>query len=124
MTLLNNIQSKGSITRDEYKTFLTLLNPFAPHITEELWVENGFGGMLNETKWPQYDEAKCVDASIEIVVQINGKIKARLNVPADISAPDAISLAKSQDAIEREVSGKNIIKELYVPKKLVNIVVK
>ncbi len=124
MTLLNNIQSKGSITRDEYKTFLTLLNPFAPHITEELWVENGFSGMLNETKWPQYDEAKCVDASVEIVVQINGKIKARLNVPAEISAPDAIALAKSQDAILKEVSGKNIIKELYVPKKLVNIVVK
>jgi len=124
MTLLNNIQSKGSITRDEYKTFITLLNPFAPHITEELWVENGFEGMLNETKWPEFDEAKCVDASVEIVVQINGKIKARLNVPADISAPDAIALAKEQTNVMNEITGKNIIKELYVPKKLVNIVVK
>ena len=124
MTLLNSIQSKGSITRDEYKTFITLLNPFAPHITEELWVENGFDGMLNETKWPAFDEAKCVDASVEIVVQINGKIKARLNVPAEISAPDAIALAKSQEAVIKEISDKNIIKELYVPKKLVNIVVK
>ncbi len=124
MTLLNNIQSKGSITRDEYKTFITLLNPFAPHITEELWVENGFDGMLNETKWPEFDEAKCVDASVEIVVQINGKIKARLNVPAEISSADAIALAKEQENVIKEISGKNIIKELYVPKKLVNIVVK
>jgi len=124
MTLLNNIQSKGSITRDEYKTFLTLLNPFAPHITEELWVENGYDGMLNETKWPVYDETKCVDATVEIVVQINGKIKARLNVPAEITAPDAIALAKEQENVIKEISGKNIIKELYVPKKLVNIVVK
>lgn len=124
MTLLNNIQSKGSITRDEYKTFITLLNPFAPHITEELWTANGFEGMLNETKWPVFDEAKCVDSSVEIVVQINGKIKARLNVPAEISSNDAIALAKEQESVKAAVSGKNIIKELYVPKKLVNIVVK
>jgi len=124
MSLLNTIQSSGKITRDEYKTFITLLNPFAPHITEELWVECGFEGMLNQTKWPEYDEAKCVDATVEIVVQINGKIRARLNVPADISAPDAIALAKAENAVSAEISGKNIIKELYVPKKLVNIVVK
>ena len=124
MSLLNTIQASGKITKDEYKTFITLLNPFAPHITEELWVECGFEGMLNETKWPEYDEAKCVDAAVEIVVQINGKIRARLNVPADISAPDAIALAKSEEAVSAEISGKNIIKELYVPKKLVNIVVK
>ena len=124
MSLLNTIQASGKITKDEYKTFITLLNPFAPHITEELWVECGFEGMLNETKWPEFDEAKCVDAAVEIVVQINGKIRARLNVPADISAPDAIALAKSEEAVSAEISGKNIIKELYVPKKLVNIVVK
>ena len=124
MSLLNTVQSSGKITRDEYKTFIILLNPFAPHITEELWTLNGFAGMLNETKWPEFDEAKCVDASVEIVVQINGKIKARLNVPADISAPDAIALAKEQGTVSAEISGKNIVKELYVPKKLVNIVVK
>ena len=109
---------------EEFKTFIILLNPFAPHITEELWVNNGFEGMLNETKWPTFDEAKCVDANVEIVVQINGKIKARLNVPADISASDALALAKGTDSIKAEIDGKNIIKELYVPKKLVNIVVK
>ena len=124
MSLLNTIQGTGKITREEFKTFIILLNPFAPHITEELWVNNGFDGMLNEAKWPTYDEAKCVDATVEIVVQINGKIKARLNVPADISSADALALAKENEIIRNEISGKNIIKELYVPKKLVNIVVK
>jgi leucyl-tRNA synthetase len=124
MSLLNTIQGTGSITREEFKTFIILLNPFAPHITEELWVNNGFDGMLNEAKWPTYDEAKCVDAAVEIVVQINGKIKARLNVPADISSADALALAKENDTIKNEISGKNVVKELYVPKKLVNIVVK
>jgi leucyl-tRNA synthetase len=124
MSLLNNIQSTGKITRDEFKTFIILLNPFAPHITEELWVEAGFDGMLNETEWPKFDEAKCVDSTVEIVVQINGKIKARVNIPADISADDAIALAKAQEGVIPEIEGKNIIKELYVPKKLVNLVVK
>ena len=124
MSLLNTIQGTGKITREEFKTFIILLNPFAPHITEELWVNNGFEGMLNEAKWPTYDEAKCVDSTVEIVVQINGKIKARLNVAADISSDEALALAKENDTIKNEISGKNIIKELYVPKKLVNIVVK
>ena len=124
MSLLNTIQGTGSITREEFKTFIILLNPFAPHITEELWVNNGFDGMLNEAKWPTYDEAKCVDATVEIVVQINGKIKARLNVAADISSADALALAKENDTIKNEISGKNVVKELYVPKKLVNIVIK
>ena len=124
MSLMNTIQATGKITKDEYKIFITLLNPFAPHITEEIWEMCGFTGMLNQTKWPEYDEAKCVDATVEIVVQINGKIRARLNIAADISAEDAIALAKEQEAVAAEIAGKNIIKELYVPKKLVNIVVK
>ena len=124
MSLYNNIYATGKITKAEFKTFIILLNPFAPHITEELWTVAGFDGMLNATQWPNFDEAKCVDATVEIVVQINGKIRARLNVAADISASDAIALAKSENAVITEISGKNIIKELYVPKKLVNIVVK
>ncbi len=124
MSLLNTIQGTGSVTREEFKTFIVLLNPFAPHITEELWVNCGFQGMLNEAEWPKFDEAKCVDATVEIVVQINGKIKARLNVATDISSADALALAKANDTISKEIEGKNIIKELYVPKKLVNIVVK
>ncbi|MBE6769819.1 MAG: leucine--tRNA ligase [Ruminococcaceae bacterium] len=124
MSLLNTIVATGKINRAELKTVLVLLNPFAPHLTEEMWELCGFEGMLNETKWPTYDEAKCVESAIEIVVQINGKIKARINIPAEISAPDAIALAKEQDAVKAEMNGKTVIKELYVPKKLVNIVVK
>ncbi len=124
MSLMNVINATGAVTLDEYKTFITLLNPFAPHITEELWEICGFEGMLNKAEWPQFDESKCVDATVEIVVQVNGKIRARLNVAADISAPDAIALAKADSAIINEISGKTVIKELYVPKKLVNIVVK
>ncbi len=124
MALLNTFSSLGSITKEEFKTFIILLNPFAPHLTEELWVNAGFEGMLNQTKWPEFDEAKCVDAEVEIVVQINGKIRARINVPAEISAVDAIALAKAEANIAAEISGKSIIKELYVPKKLVNIVAK
>ena len=84
----------------------------------------GFEGMLNEAKWPEFDEAKCVVASIEIVAQINGKIKAKLQVPAEISAPDAIALAKAEPVVSDAMEGKTVVKELYVPGKLVNIVVK
>ena len=124
MSLLNDIQGTGSINRAEFKTYLILLNPFAPHMTEELWQQAGFEGMLNEAEWPKYDEAKCADSTVEIAVQVNGKIKARINVAADISAPDAIAAAKADGAVAAAIEGKSIIKELYVPKKLVNIVVK
>ena len=124
MSLLNDIQGSGSINRAEFKTYLILLNPFAPHMTEELWQQAGFEGMLNEAEWPKYDEAKCAGSTVEIAVQVNGKIKARISVAADISAPDAIAAAKADGAVAAAIDGKNIIKELYVPKKLVNIVVK
>lgn len=124
MSLLNEIYAKGSINRAEMKTYLLLLNPFAPHITEELWQQCGFEGMLNEASWPVYDEKKCVDATVELAVQVCGKIRARINVPADISSADAIALAKQQETVSREIEGKNIIKELYVPGRLINIVAK
>ena len=124
MSLLNDIASVGKITRDEFKTFIILLNPFAPHITEELWTACGYEGMLNQTKWPSYDETKCVESSVEIVAQINGKIRGRFNVAVDISSEDAIALVKADANIASEIAGKTVIKELYVPKKLVNIVVK
>ncbi len=124
MALLNDINAVGSVTKGEFRTLLLLLNPFAPHITEELWVNAGFEGMLNEAKWPEYDPAKCIDASVEIVAQVNGKIKARLNVSADIESDAAIALALADPAVAKEVEGKTVIKQLYVPKKLVNIVVK
>ncbi len=124
MALLNTITATGNINKAELKTFLLLLNPFAPHLTEEMWVANGFESMLNLSTWPEFDETKCKDSTVEIVVQINGKIRARIDIPVDIAAPDAIALAKSQDAVKSEIEGKTVIKELYVPKKLVNIVVK
>ena len=124
MSLLNDIQGFGGINEAEFKTYLILLNPFAPHMTEELWQQAGFEGMLNEAEWPKYDEAKCADSTVEIAVQVNGKIKARINVAADISAPDAIAAAKADGTGTAANEGKSIIKELYVPKKLVNIVVK
>ena len=124
MALLNTISATGSINKAEFKTFITLLNPFAPHMTEELWEIAGFEGMLNSTMWPKYDDAKCVDSAVEIAVQVNGKIRARINVAADIDAASAISLAKTDSVVATEIEGKTVIKELYVPKRLVNIVVK
>ncbi|MBR3754634.1 MAG: leucine--tRNA ligase [Clostridia bacterium] len=121
MTLLNEIYDAGAVTRDELKTFVTLLNPFAPHVTEEINEALG-NGMLACGEWPTYDEAKCVDNEVEIVVQINGKIRAKMMVATDIEAADAIALAKADEKIAAEIAGKNIIKELYVKGKLVNIV--
>lgn len=125
MTLLNTIYDNGSINRAELKTLLLLVNPFAPHITEEMWTALGYGEMLaKDGEWPEYDEAKCVDSTVEIVVQINGKIRAKLNVPVDIESDEAIALAKSDEKIAAELNGKNVIKEIYVKGKLVNIVAK
>ena len=125
MTLLNKIYEIGKINRAELKTLIILVNPFAPHVTEEMWANCGYGEMLaKDAKWPSFDEAKCVDSTVEIVVQINGKIRARLSVPADIESDEAIALAKKDEGIAAALEGKNIIKEIYVKGKLVNIVAK
>ena len=123
MTLLNEIYDYGSITKKELRTFVSLLNPFAPHVTEEINALMG-GDMLAVSPWPTYDEAKCVDAEVEIVAQVNGKVRAKLSVAADIDAADAIALAKADAKISEEIAGKTIVKELYVKGRLVNIVVK
>ncbi len=124
MTLLNQIYAKGSINHAELKTYLLLLNPFAPHVTEEMWEKMGFGGTVTDQSWPEYDEAKCVDATVEIAVQVNGKIKTRIDVATEISAEDAIAAAKEQPEVATATEGKTVVKELYVKGKLVNIVVK
>ena len=124
MTLLNDIYAKGSITKAEFKTFITLLNPFAPHVTEELWEMAGFEGMLNQTSWPTYSEDKCKDDTIEIVVQINGKVKTKLMVSAESNQDEVLAIAKADEKIKLAIEGKNIIKEIYVKGKLVNIVAK
>ncbi len=123
MTLLNEIYDAGKVTKKELSTFISLLNPFAPHVTEEINELLG-GEMLATSPWPTYDEAKCVDATIEIVVQINGKVRTKMNIPAEISNEEAIALAKEDERIKEAVDGKTIVKELYVKGRLVNIVVK
>ena len=124
MTLTNEIYAKGVINKAELKTFITLLNPIAPHITEEIWEVAGFEGMLNETSWPIYDEAKCVDNEVEIAVQINGKVREKLVIPAEATQEEAIAAAKSNEKIAAAIDGMTIVKELYVKGRLVNIVVR
>ena len=124
MTLLNEIYAAGSITRDELRTFLLLLNPFAPHVTEEINELLSLGSMLAVSEWPSFDESKCADDTVEIAVQVNGKLRGRISVPADISEKDAIALAKKEEKVAAEIEGRNIIKELYVKGRLVNIVAK
>jgi len=124
MTLINAIYDKGEINNAELKAFVTLLNPFAPHVTEEIWAEQNFGGMLANGTWVDYDEAKCVDEAVEIVAQVNGKIKAKIMVPTDISDADAINMAKADEKVKEAIAGKDIVKELYIKGRLVNIVVK
>jgi leucyl-tRNA synthetase len=124
MSMLNRIYETGAVTRGELKTFLLLLNPFAPHLTEEMWEICRFGGEVTGQKWPVFDSEKCVDETVEIAAQINGKVRARIVVGADISADEAISQAKSDKKIKDAIEGKTIVKELYVKGRLVNIVVK
>ena len=124
MTLLNEIYDKGSVTKGELKTFLTLLNPFAPHVTEEIWATQGFGGMLANGSWVDYDVEKTVDATIEVPVQICGKLRATVTIEKDADAATAISAAKNDEKVKELLSGKQIIKEIYVPGKIINIVAK
>ena len=124
MGLLNEIDAAGSLTRADYRTLLILLNPFAPHITEELYQVMGYEGVLNEQKWVEYDEKLCVEDSVEIVVQINGKVKARFSAPADCAKEELEKLALDLPEVKSFTDGKTIVKKIAVPNKLVNIVVK
>ncbi|MGN1433802.1 MAG: leucine--tRNA ligase [Ruminococcus sp.] len=125
MALINDITNVKSINREELRIFSILLNPFAPHVTEEVYEACKLGnGILAEASWPEYNESKCVDESVEIVVQVNGKIKAKLNIPVDAQKDEVLNLAKSDENVRKAIDGMNIIKEIVVPKKLVNLVVK
>lgn len=124
MSLINDIYTKGSITKGEIKSLIIILNPFAPHITEEMWQNLGFSGKLSETKWIKYDEAKCAEANTEVVVQINGKIKARISMPLDTKENDMLALALSEESVKSAIGEKIVVKRICVPNKLVNIVVK
>ena len=126
MTLVNTLYDNGGATKAEYETVVQLLNPFAPHMTEELWEKLGHSHdeQLAYYPWPQYEEAKCVEAMVEIAVQVNGKVKVRLKVAADITSEDAIAAAKAEPAVAEALAGKTIAKEIYVKGRLVNLAVK
>ena len=124
MSVLNEINDKGSVTRGELRTFITLLNPFAPHLTEEMNEVIGGKEMLVHAKWPEYDPAKCVDAAVEIAVQVSGKIKARLTIPSDAAEEEVKALVMADANVQAALAGKSIIKEIYVKGKLYNIVAK
>ena len=125
MALINDVTTFGSINKKELSVFAILLNPFAPHVTEEVWECCNLGdGILAEQKWPEYDESKCVDETIEIAVQVNGKIKAKLNIPVDAEQKEVLALAKADENVAKAINSMNIVKEIYVKGRIVNIVVK
>lgn len=124
MSLLNEFNDVGKINKAEFKTFLILLNPVAPHITEEIWSLSGFEGMLNEQSWPTWDEGKTVDQEIEIAVQINGKVKGTIVIPADATKEVVKEKLREDEKLLSLIEGKNIVKEIYVPGRILNIVVK
>ncbi|MDY4836317.1 MAG: leucine--tRNA ligase [Lachnospiraceae bacterium] len=122
MGLINTIYAKGSITKDELEIFIKLLSPFAPHLTEEIWASLGNEGFLSVAKWPEYDEAKTVDDEIEVAVQVNGKTREVVKVSKDIDKDGAINAGK--EAVSKWLEGATIVKEIYIPGKIVNIVIK
>jgi leucyl-tRNA synthetase len=124
MTLANDFYHKGSITYDEFKTFLILLNPVSPHLTEELWSQMEYGGMLNQASWPEYDEEKTVDDTIEIVVQINGKVRHKMLIPASLDREGMQEAVMAEEAVKALLEGKNIVKVIAIPGRLVNIVIR
>ena len=121
MSLINEFYKKNSVTKGEFKTLITLLNPVAPHITEELWKIMDFGGRVYQTTWPEYDDAKTVESTVEIAVQINGKTKATMMIDKDADKDSVI--AKAKEEISDKLTG-NVVKEIYVPGRIVNIVMK
>ena len=123
MTMLNEFYDKG-VNKAEYKTFLALLNPFAPHITEELWQQLGETGLLSVAPWPTYDEAKTVESTVELAVQVNGKLKCTIKLAVDADKQTAIDTAMAEEKIQHAIEGKQIVKQIVVPGKIVNLVVK
>ena len=123
MTLLNTIYENGSINRAEYGALLRILNPFAPHMTEEIY-QNVFGKILSEQSWPAYDDALCVEKTVEMAVQVNGKLRGRIRVPTDADAEIVLGIAKADEVVGAALAGKTLVKEIVVPNKIVNLVVK
>ena len=123
MTLLNQLTEKG-VNRAEYKTLLALLNPFAPHVTEELWQMMGETDLLSLHTWPSFDENKTVESSVTIAVQVNGKVKGTVTLPMDCPKEQALEIAMADSKIQNAINGKNVVKSIVVPNKIINLVVK
>lgn len=124
MTMVNEFTKNKRINKEEYKTFLQLLNPFAPHMTEEIWSRIGEEKEISQTPWPSYDESKTIDEEIEVPVQINGKVKTTVKVPKDISQEDIDKVVESNETILNLIERKNVVKKIYVKGKIYNIVIK
>jgi leucyl-tRNA synthetase len=124
MALLNEIYDVGSLTSDELKTLVRLICPFAPHLAEELWEMLGGEGLCSLAAWPEWDESKTVDSTVEVAVQINGKVRGTVALPLNCPKDDAIAIAKADPRIAVAIEGKTVVKEISVPNKIVNIVVK
>ena len=122
MGVLNDIYDHGSITKAELKTFILLLSPFAPHMTDEMWQLQGFEGVASVAPWPVYEEAKCVDTTVELPVQVNGKLRGKIVVAVDAAKDDVLAMAG--ETVASFLEGKTVVKQIYVPGRMVNIVVK
>ena len=124
MTLSNEFSDLGRITKEDFRTFLILLNPVAPHITEELWEVCNLGGVLSEQTWPTFEEELTIDNEIEIPVQFNGKVRYTINIERDASQDTVFEIAEKDELFAKNIDGKNVVKKIYIPNKIVNIVVK
>ena len=124
MTLSNEFSDLGKITKEDFRTFLILLNPVAPHITEELWKVCDLGGVLSEQTWPTFEEELTIDNEIEIPVQFNGKVRYTINIERDASQDTVFEIAEKDELFAKNTDGKNVVKKIYIPNKIVNIVVK
>ncbi|MBQ3639224.1 MAG: class I tRNA ligase family protein, partial [Clostridia bacterium] len=124
MALINEIYEVGSLTREQMMTLTRLLSPFAPHLAEELWENLGGKGLCTLAEWPEWDDAKTVDSTVEVAVQINGKVRGTVELPLNCPREEAVALAKADPRIAAQLEGKTIVKEISVPNKIVNIVVR
>ena len=124
MGLLNDITDCGKLTVDEFKIFIRLLCPIAPHICEELWEEVGGHGFCSLAEWPVHDEAKTVDSSVEVAVQINGKLRSTVTLPINADKDTALEIAKADAKVAASIEGKTVVKEIVIPNKIINIVVR
>ena len=124
MSCINTIYEVGKITKDELSTLAKVLSPFAPHVAEEVYSLLGNEGLVSLAKWPEYDESKTKDDTVAMPVQINGKVKSVVNLPVNASKEDALSCAKADEKVAQAIEGKTIVKEIVVPGKIINIVVK